>query len=384
MKTIYLDSNATTKVAPEAFEAMAPYYKELWGNPSSMHTFGGQLAKDIDNARSQMAKIINAKRSSEIIITSGGTESDNAAIISAIKTHPDKRHVITTSVEHPAVRNMVQSLEKRGYEITELPVNKDGNLDLDDLRTALREDTAIVSIMWANNETGVIFPIEEISKICDEHGVLFHTDAVQAVGKIPIDVQKYPIDMLSVSAHKLHGPKGVGFLYIKRGTKFEPLIKGGHQERGKRGGTENVPGIIGLGKACELALKNMDKENSYVKNLRDKLESELLKKIPHATVNGGKAKRLPNTTSIAFEFIEGEAILLMLNEFGICASSGSACTSGSLEPSHVLRAMNIPFTMAHGSIRFSLSVYNTEKDIDLIIEKMPGIIEKLRAISPFK
>ena len=238
--------------------------------------------------------------------------------------------------------------------------------------------------MWGNNETGVLFPVAQIAGLCNEMGVPFHTDAVQAVGKIPIDVQNSNIDFLSVSAHKLHGPKGIGFLYIRRGSKFQPLIIGGHQERGRRGGTENVPGIVGMGKTCELAAKNMKDENSRVKKLRDKLEKKLLEKIPHSKLNGNKEMRLPNTTSIAFEHIEGEAILLMLNEFGICASSGSACTSGSLEPSHVLRAMNVPFTMAHGSIRFSLSIYNTEKEVDYIVEKLPPIIERLRSISPFK
>lgn len=384
MKTVYVDNNATTRVAPEAVEAMLPFYSELWGNPSSMHSFGGQVGKHIDSARAEMAKIINAKRPSEILITSGGTESDNAAIMGTLLTHPDKKHIVTTAVEHPAVRSLCQELGKRGFEITEIKVDGEGNLDLDALKRAIRADTAIVSVMWANNETGVIFPIGEISKICQEAGIPFHTDAVQAVGKVAIDVQKYPIDYLSVSGHKLHGPKGVGFLYIKRGTKFKPLIIGGHQERGRRGGTENVPSIVGLGAACDLAVKNIDDENTRVRKLRDKLENGILQSIPNAKVNGNRENRLPNTTSIAFEFVEGEAILLMLNEYGICASSGSACTSGSLEPSHVLRAMNVPFTRAHGSIRFSLSVYNAEEEIDYIVETLPPIIKKLRSISPFR
>lgn len=384
MKTIYTDNNATTKVAPEVVEAMTPYYTKLWGNPSSMHTFGGGLSKPIEGAREKMASLINARRASEIVVTSGGTESDNAAIMGALLSHPDKKHIITTAVEHPAVRNLMQDIAKRGYKVTEIRVDREGNLDVAELKKSIRDDTAVVSVMWANNETGVIFPVEEISRICADVGVTFHTDAVQAAGKIPIDVQKCPVDFLSVSGHKLHGPKGIGLLYIRRGTKFHPLITGGHQERGRRGGTENVPSIIGFGVACELAAKNMKEENSRVKNLRDRLEKSILEAIPHSHLNGNRDLRLPNTTSISFEHIEGEAILLMLNEHGICASSGSACTSGSLEPSHVLRAMNVPFTMAHGSIRFSLSIYNTEDEIDYILEKLPPIIEKLRKISPFR
>jgi len=384
MKTIYLDNNATTRVAPEVIEAMIPYYREMWGNPSSMHSFGGHLGKEIEKAREKMAALIGAKRPSEIVITSGGTESDNAAVMGTLLSYPEKKHIITTTVEHPAIRLLTQDLAKRGYEITELGVDRKGALNLDELRSAIREDTAIVTIMWANNETGVIFPIDEIATICSEAGVPFHTDAVQAAGKIPINVQKTPIDFLSVSGHKLHGPKGIGFLYIRRGSKFRPLIIGGHQERGRRGGTENVPGIIGLGAACELAIKHLSNEKSQVKLLRDRLEKKIIESIPHAEINGDGSPRLPNTTSIAFEFIEGESILLMLNENGICASSGSACTSGSLEPSHVLRGMNVPFTMAHGSIRFSLSIYNTEAEIDYVIQKLPSIIENLRKISPFR
>jgi len=384
MKTIYLDNNATTRVAPEVIEAMIPYYRDMWGNPSSMHSFGGQLGKEIEKAREQMATLIGAKRPSEIIITSGGTESDNAAVMGTLLSYPEKKHIITTTVEHPAIRILAQDLAKRGYEITELGVDRKGALNLDELRSAIREDTAIVTVMWANNETGVIFPIDEIATICSEAGVPFHTDAVQAAGKIPINVQKTAVDFLSVSGHKLHGPKGIGFLYIRRGSKFRPLIIGGHQERGRRGGTENVPGIIGLGTACGLAIKHVNDENSQVKMLRDRLEKKIIKSIPHAEINGDGSPRLPNTTSIAFEFIEGESILLMLNENGICASSGSACTSGSLEPSHVLRGMNVPFTMAHGSIRFSLSIYNTEAEIDYVTQKLPFIIEELRKISPFR
>lgn len=384
MKTIYIDNNATTKPAEKVIEEMLPFYTDFWANPSSMHTFGGQLSSHIENARKKMAKIINAKWPSEIVITSGGTESDNAAILSAVHTNPDKKHIVITAVEHPAVKNLAQDLGKQGYEITELKVDNKGNINLAELENAITENTAIVSIMWANNETGVIFPIEKIAKICSDKNVIFHTDAVQAVGKIHIDVQKTPVDFLSVSGHKLHGPKGIGFLYIRKGTKFHPLIIGGHQERGKRGGTENVPSIIGMGVACNIAQKEMEDENSRVKKLRDKLEKGILESIPNTKINGDAKNRLPNTTSIAFEYIEGESILLMLNEYGICASSGSACTSGSLEPSHVLRAMNIPFTMAHGSIRFSLSIYNNEEEIDYILEKLPPIVKKLRKISPFR
>lgn len=383
MKTIYMDNNATTSVAPEVFEAMRPFFTELYGNPSSMHSFGGQVAKFIDKAREQCAALIGAKRASEIVFTSGGTESDNTAILSALAAFPEKRHVVISAVEHPAVRSLCQTLVKRGYEVTEVGVDELGRLDIGQLERSIRKDTAIVSIMWANNETGIIFPIEKIANICAEKEVLFHTDAVQAAGKIAIDVSKLPIDFLSVSGHKLHAPKGIGFLYVKRGLKFEPMMIGGHQEKGKRAGTENVPSIVGLGKACELALSHMKEEETFVRGLRDRLESGIIGSVPNSRVHGDTEHRLPNTTNIGFEYIEGEAILLLLNEHGICASSGSACTSGSLEPSHVLRAMKIPFTQAHGSVRFSLSRYNTEEDVTYTIEKVPEIVKKLRAISPF-
>lgn len=384
MNTIYVDNNATTQTAPEVVEVMMPFYTKLWGNPSSIHSFGGQVSRYIDDARQKMASLIGARRASEIVITSGGTEGDNTAIMGALWSHPEKRHIITTKVEHPAIRNLCQDLGKRGYKITEIDVDGDGNLDIEQLKKSITEETAIVSVMWANNETGVIFPIREIAEICENAGIPFHTDAVQAAGKVPINVSDIPIDYLSVSGHKFHGPKGIGFLYIRRGAKFHPFIIGGHQERGRRGGTENVPSIIGLGKACELALKAMDNENSRVKAMRDKLENSILKNIPGTKVNGNRKMRLPNTANISFEYIEGESILLMLNELGVCASSGSACTSGSLEPSHVLRAMKVPHTMAHGSIRFSLSVYNTDEEIDYILKKLPPIIDQLRSISPFK
>jgi len=382
MRTIYLDNNATTQVAEEVLEAMMPYFRELYGNPSSMHSFGGQVGQKIRMAREQVAALLGALPE-EIVFTSCGTESDNAAIRSALATRPDKKHIVISRVEHPAVRALCSHLGAQGYKITELPVDKSGNLDLENLEKSLTPDTAIASLMWGNNETGVIFPVEAAAGIAHEKGVLFHTDAVQAVGKIPINMKNNEIDMLSISGHKLHAPKGIGILYVRRGTKFSPFLIGGHQEKERRGGTENTPSIIGLGKACELAAKNLEKENTYVRRLRDKLEAELLKRIPQSRVNGDITNRLPNTTNISFEFVEGEAILLLMNELGICASSGSACTSGSLQPSHVLRAMGVPFTMAHGSIRFSLSVYNTEEEIDFVIEKMPPIIERLRGMSPF-
>ncbi|NMD06042.1 MAG: cysteine desulfurase NifS [Deltaproteobacteria bacterium] len=382
MSVIYLDNNATTQVAEEVLEAMLPYFREFYGNPSSMHTFGGQVGQKIRAAREQVAALIGALPE-EIIFTSCGTESDNSAIRSALTTQPDKKHIVTSRVEHPAVRALCAHLSTQGYRITELPVDKNGILDLENLEKSMTPDTAVVSLMWGNNETGVIFPVEEAAAMAHDRGILFHTDAVQTVGKIHINMKNNVIDMLSISGHKLHAPKGIGVLYIRRGTKYVPFLIGGHQEKERRGGTENAPSIIGLGKACELAAKNMEKENTYVKKLRDKLEAELLKRIPQSRVNGDTNDRLPNTTNISFEYVEGEAILLLMNELGICASSGSACTSGSLQPSHVLRAMGVPFTMAHGSVRFSLSIYNTDKEIDFVIEKMPGIIERLRGMSPF-
>jgi cysteine desulfurase len=380
--TIYLDNNATTQVAPEVLEAMLPYLRELYGNPSSMHSFGGQVGRSLRIAREQVAALLNAIPE-EIIFTSCGTESDNTAIRSALTTNPGKRHIVTTRVEHPAIHALVANLAQEGYRVTELAVDGEGRLDLEQYAKSLTPDTAVVSAMWANNETGVLFPVEEMAVMARHKGILFHTDAVQAVGKIPIDLRASAIDMLSLSGHKLHAAKGVGALYVRKGTKFSPFLIGGHQERGRRGGTENVASLIGLGVACELAGRNLEKENTTVKNLRDKLENDLLTRIPNSRVNGDRQNRLPNTSNISFEYVEGEAILLRLNEFGICASSGSACTSGSLQPSHVLRAMGVPFTMAHGSIRFSLSIYNTEPEIDFVIEKFPPIIDELRTLSPY-
>jgi cysteine desulfurase len=382
VKTVYVDNNATTKVAPEVFEVMLPYFSEYYGNPSSMHFFGGQVQKKVDEARAKVADFLGAEPS-EIVFTSCGTESDNAAILGTLDSYPEKRHLISTRVEHPAVGNVSTYLGRKGYRITELSVDREGRLDLDELRESLTEETALVTIMYANNETGVIFPIEEIGEIVKARGISFHTDAVQAAGKIPLNMKKSKLDMLSISGHKLHAPKGIGVLYIRKGTKFSPFLIGGHQEKGRRGGTENVPYIIGLGKACELAKKHLDEENTKVKALRDYLEAKLLDKIPNTLINGDRVHRLPNTVSLSFEFVEGESILLLLSDLGICASSGSACTSGSLEPSHVLRAMGVPFTAAHGSIRFSLSIYNTKEEMDYIVEHLPPIIQRLRDISPF-
>jgi cysteine desulfurase len=382
MKTIYFDNNATTKVAEEVFEEIQPLFCEMYGNPSSMHTFGGQMGRKIRLAREQVANLLGCEPA-EIIFTSGGTESDNAAIQGVLAAAPDKRKIITTRVEHPAVLAVCRELENHGYTLVELPVDKSGCVDLDELEGQIDDDTAIVTIMYANNETGVIFPIEQIAELVGERGSIFHTDAVQAVGKIPLNLSRSKIDLLSLSGHKLHAPKGVGVLYARKGTRLSPYMLGGHQEAGRRAGTENVPGIVGLGKACELAARNIEDENGKVKYLRDKLEKAILEKCPDSRLNGDKENRLPNTTNISFEYIEGEAILLMLDKYGICASSGSACTSGSLEPSHVLRAMGVPFTAAHGSIRFSLSRYNTEEEVDFVVEKLPAIINQLRQLSPF-
>jgi cysteine desulfurase len=382
MKIIYMDNNATTRVAPEVLEAMQPFLGDLYGNPSSAYTFGGKVARDIREAREQVASILGASPD-EIIFTSCGSESDNTAIMSALSTGKDKMRIVTSRVEHPAIKVLCNELGKKGYRITEVPVDREGRLDMDRYRESLTPDTAIASLMWANNETGVIFPVEEAALMAKDRGILFHTDAVQAVGKISINLQNSAIDMLSISGHKLHAPKGVGVLYVRKGTKFSPFLIGGHQERGRRGGTENTASIIALGKACELAANRMEEENTRVKALRDRLEKDLSNRVPNSRVNGGGAERLPNTTNISFESIEGESILLRMDEFGICASSGSACTSGSLQPSHVLRAMGVPFTMAHGSVRFSLSVYNTEEEVDFVLDKVPPIIEKLRGFSPF-
>jgi cysteine desulfurase len=382
MKIIYLDNNATTKIAPEVLNEMNPYLTDYYGNPSSMHTFGGKLHSKIEEARAKVAELIGAE-AEEIVFMSCGTESDNTALMAAAESFPQKRHIVTTRVEHPAVFNFVKHLARKGYRVTFLPVDNAGRLDMDVFSKAFDDDTAVVSVMYANNETGVVFPVKEIGEILGERKILFHTDAVQAVGKVPIDAKELPVDMLSLSGHKLHAPKGVGALYVRKGTRFYPYIIGGHQENGRRAGTENIASIIGLGKACELAAKNLQNEIFYLGKLRDKLEGNLLKNCPDVRINGDIEHRLPNTTNISFEYVEGEAILLRLNEYGICASSGSACTSGSLEPSRVLRAMGTPFTAIHGSIRFSLSRYNTEAEIDTVLDIVPGIIKELRELSPF-
>jgi cysteine desulfurase len=382
MKTIYLDNNATTQVAGEVLETCLPYFSELYGNASSAHRFGGRVARKIKEARENVAALLGADPE-EIIFTSCGTESDNTAILSALATEGGKRGIVTSRVEHPAVRALGQHLARLGYAVTEIGVDAEGNLDMESYEKSLTDDTAVASLMWANNETGVLFPVERAAEMAHEKGILFHTDAVQAVGKSPIDLKDTAIDMLSLSGHKLHAPKGIGVLYLRKGTRFSPFMIGGHQERGRRGGTENTASIIALGKACELAARNLQDENTRVRQLRDKLENEICSRIPSTRINGNITQRLPNTTNISFESVEGEGILLMMDEAGICASSGSACTSGSLQPSHVLRAMGVPFTMAHGSIRFSLSVYNTEDEINFVLEHLPRIIEKLRSMSPF-
>lgn len=383
---IYFDNNATTKVADEVVATMLPYFSEKYGNPSSMHSFGGDVANYIKEAREQVARLLGAADSNEIIFTSCGTESANMAIRGVLEANPHKKHIITTKVEHPCVLNVVKWLEKKGYKATYLSVNSEGELDLDEFKNSITQDTALVACMWANNETGVIFPVEKMAQITKEQNpsTLFFTDAVQAAGKVSINVKDSQIDLLGISGHKIHASKGVGALYIKKGTMVNPLIIGGHQERGKRAGTENVAGITGLGMAAELALSNLEDEDTRIKSLRDKLERGLLERIFNARVNGSRINRVPNTTNISFEYIEGELILLHLSDLGICASSGSACTSGSLEPSHVLRAMGIPFTAVHGSIRFSLGKYNTEKEIDYMLEVIPDVINKLNNISPFQ
>ncbi len=377
-----MDNNATTKVADEVFEAMVPYFREYYGNPSSMHTFGSQVANKINTAREQAANSLGVSPS-EIIFTSCGTESNNTAVRGVLNSNPEKKHIVTTQVEHPAILALCKHLAKKGYEVTELRVDKDGGLDLDELKNSIRDDTALVTIMYANNETGVLFPIEEIGKIVKEKGALFHCDAIQAIGKIPVSLKNSTIDLLSVSGHKLHAPKGIGMLYIKKGVRLSPLLLGGHQERNKRAGTENVPYIIGIGTACEQISENIVEEQTRVKALRDKLEAGILDAVPQILLNGVKNERLPNTSNISFEHVEGESILLLMSQVGIAASSGSACTSGSLEPSHVLTAMGVPSVTAQGSVRFSLSKYNTDEDVKYAIEKIPPIIQRLREMSPF-
>ena len=380
-KVVYFDNNATTRIAPEVVEAMLPFLTDLWGNPSSAYGFGAQVHGHVEKAREKVAALLNADPK-EVTFTSCGTESNNTAIHSALVMNPGKKHVITTAVEHSANMNYGDFLQRRGFDVTYLPVESDGSLDIHRLEKSIRPDTAIVSCMYANNETGVLFPIAEIAAICRSKGVLCHTDAVQVPGKIKLDVRELGVDFLSLSAHKLHAPKGIGMLYVKRRTKFQPYLIGGHQERGRRGGTENVANIVAFCRAAELAMATLDEENTRVRALRDRLEDTILAKIPNTVRNGNRNNRLPNTANIAFDFVEAEAILLLLDGLGICASSGSACTTGSLDPSHVLTAMGLPPMRARGSVRFSLGIYNTEEEVDCVLQHLPGIIQKLRDISP--
>lgn len=379
-REIYFDNNATTRVLPEVAEAMLPFLTEQYGNPSSIHRFGSQVGQKITEARAQVAELIGAADPVEIIFTSCGTEGDNAAIRGMLEARPDKRHIITTQVEHPAVLGLCQQLEKKGYRVTWLSVDQEGGLDLEELRGALTDDTALVSIMWANNETGVIFPIEQIGEMVRAKGIPFHVDAVQAAGKLPINVKALPIDLLTISAHKFHAPKGVGALYVRRGITFPPFMIGGHQERNRRGGTENVASIIGMGLAAEIAHSRLAEDATQVAALRDRLESLLLESCPDSRVNGGRA-RLPNTLNISFRYLEGESILVLLDQQGICASTGSACTAGSSEPSHVLRAMKVPPDWLQGAVRFSLSRFNTEDDVLYVNEKVPSIVQRLQGLS---
>ena len=386
-KTVYFDNNATTQVAPEVRDAMLPFFGELYGNPSSMHAFGGSVAKHVDAAREEVARFLNADPD-EIIFTSCATESDNSAIRGTADYFGRDLKVITTAVEHPAVLQPCRRLKALGHEVVELPVDSTGQLDLAQLEAELSKPSTskpatLVSIMWANNETGVLFPIEKVAEICRAHGAILHTDAVQVAGKIPVDVKKVPVDMLSMSGHKFHAPKGVGIFYVRKGTKLKPFMLGGHQERTRRAGTENVPYIVGLAKACELARLGMADETVKLTALRDKLEAGILASCPNVRVNGDRTHRLPNTLNVSFEYIEGEAIAYHLSDLGICISTGSACASGSLDPSHVIRAIGVPFTAVHGSVRFSLSRYNTMDEVDYVLEKLPPVIRNLRELSPF-
>ncbi len=383
---IYLDNNATTKVDERVLDAMLPFLKEDYANPSSMYDFAKKPAAAIKEARVKVRDLLGVSNEKDIYFTSCGSESANTAIKGVLNCNREKRHIITTKVEHPCVLNTYKELEKNGYEVDYIGVNSQGELDIDEFKNKLRKDTALVSVMYANNETGVIYPVEEIGEYIKSKSpdTRFFVDAVQAAGKIPINVKGTNIDLLGISGHKFHAPKGVGVLYVKPDVRFTPLINGGHQERGLRAGTENVPYIVGIGKAAELAKDALDFELKEVKRLRDKLEEGILKNVFNARLNSSINKRVPNTSNIGFEYVEGELILLHMSDIGVCASSGSACTSGSLEPSHVLRAMGVPFTALHGSIRFSLSRFTKESDIDFVIENMPKIMDKLTSISPFQ
>ena len=383
MKAVYLDNNATTRLDPMVLDAMMPFLTEHYGNPSSIHGFGEPVRKAIEQARKQVATLLGAEHDSEIVFTASATEANSTALLSAVEALPERRTLITSMVEHPAILEVCEHLERQGYTIHRLAVDGCGRLDLAEYERLLSDDVALVSVMWANNETGTLFPVEQMAQLAKARGILFHTDAVQAVGKRTICLAETAIDFLSFSGHKIHGPKGVGALYVRRGTRFRPLLRGGHQERGRRAGTENAAGIVGLGQACELATLHLPMVEGPIRALRDQLQEGLLAKIPSAMVTGDPAHRTPNTLNIAFEYVEGEAILLMLNQLGIAASSGSACTSGSLEPSHVMRAMGIPYTAAHGSIRFSLSRYTREREIEQVLTHLPLIIERLRSLSPY-
>ena len=382
MSLVYLDNNATTRVADEVLEEMLPYYTELYGNPSSMHFFGGQVASRLTEARERTADLIGADPS-EITFTGCGSESNNSSIRSAVECLPDRKKIVTTRVEHPAILGPYKYLEDRGWEVSYLSVNNDGEIDLAEAAEKIDDNTALVSCMWANNETGIIFPFEEVGRLAKSHGAIFHCDAVQAAGKVPIDLSNSTIDYLSMSGHKFHGPKGVGVLYIRRGTPFAPYLIGGHQEANRRAGTENTASIIGIGKAAEVAKGSVEQETTRIAPLRDRLEDGLIATCMDAHRNGTANPRLPNTSSVSFDYIEGESILLALSDVGVCGSSGSACTSGSLEPSHVLRALGVPFTRVHGSLRLSLSIYTTDADVDHVLKELPPIVERLRALSPF-
>jgi cysteine desulfurase len=380
MDLVYLDNNATTKPAPEVVEAMLPYLTEWYGNASSLHRFGQRSRQAIDEARGHVAKLVGCAET-ELLFTGGGTEAVNTAVRGIYSARSPRKRIVTTTVEHSATRELVAQMAKEGAEVVEVPVDQKGTLDYDALATAVTDDTALVTIMWANNETGVLFEPERIAAICRPKRVPFHCDGTQAVGKLPIDVVALGVDAMSFAAHKFHGPKGVGALYARRGLRYRPLLIGGPQERGRRGGTENVPGVVGMGKAAELAQASLG-EMTRVAEMRDELERGILDSIPDTSVNGRTDLRLPNTTNIAFARLEAEAILILLSERGICASAGAACSSGSLEPSHVLRAMGIDPRIAHGAIRFSLSRYTTREEIDRALEVLPGVISKLRAVLP--
>ena len=378
---IYFDNNATTRVVPEVFEAMRPFLTDLYGNPSSIHRFGSQVGQKIGEARAQVAEFIGAADPVEIIFTSCGTEGDNAAIRGMLEARGERRHIVTTQVEHPAVMGLCQHLEKKGYRVTWLKVDHDGMLDLEELREALTDDTALVTVMYANNETGVIFPVDRIGEIARSKGIPFHVDAVQAAGKIPFKVSDLCVDLLTISGHKFHGPKGIGALYVRRGISFPPFMIGGHQERNRRAGTENVAGIMGMGKAAELAQKHLPQYAEGIRALRDQLEASVMQSCPDCRVNGRNQVRVPNTANIAFRYLEGESILVLLDQYGICASTGSACTAGSSEPSHVLRAMKVPPDWLQGAVRFSLSRLNTEEEVRYVNEKLPLIVQRLQDFS---